>query len=441
MNIYLDIVGCRLNQAEIEQFAHQFRSAGHVLVSMPEKSDLAVINTCTVTAAAASDSRGKIRQAKRAGVGELVVTGCWATLNPQEAANMEGVSCVVSNDQKDRLVPDLLNIPDQTLNRDPLEREPIPGARLRTRGFIKVQDGCDNRCSFCITTIARGPGRSRGIPEILADIRAACDPVGGPNSAKEVVLTGVHLGSWGYDLSPRLNLVHLVRSILDETGVPRLRLSSLEPWDLDEDFFALWENPRLCRHLHLPLQSGSATVLCRMARKSTPREYAKLVAAARAAAAGIAITTDVITGFPGESETEFMESLAFIREMDFAGGHVFTYSARDGTTADRMPEQVPHPLRKQRSARVRAVLAETSAAYRENFLEQVLPVLWESASTLGPYGWELSGLTGNYLRVKAQTPHNMWNTITPVRLTGMNGKELYGQINELNILSDKRVRK
>ena len=441
MNIYLDIVGCRLNQAEIEQFAHQFRSAGHVLVSKPEKSDLAVINTCTVTAAAASDSRGKIRQAKRAGVGELVVTGCWATSNPQEAANMAGVSCVVSNDQKDRLVPDLLNIPDQTLNRDPLEREPIPGARLRTRGFIKVQDGCDNRCSFCITTIARGPGRSRGIPEILADIRAACDPVGGPNSAKEVVLTGVHLGSWGYDLSPRLNLVHLVRSILDETGVPRLRLSSLEPWDLDEDFFALWENPRLCRHLHLPLQSGSATVLRRMARKSTPREYAKLVAAARAAAAGIAITTDVITGFPGESETEFMESLAFIREMDFAGGHVFTYSARDGTAADRMPEQVPHPLRKQRSARVRAVLAETSAAYRENFLEQVLPVLWESASTLGPYGWELSGLTGNYLRVKAQTPHNMWNTITPVRLTCMNGKELYGQINDLNILSDKRVRK
>ena len=439
MNIYLDIVGCRLNQAEIEQFAHQFRSAGHVLVSMPEKSDLAVINTCTVTAAAASDSRGKIRQAKRAGVGELVVTGCWATLNPQEAANMAGVNCVVSNDQKDRLVPDLLNIPDQTLNRDPLEREPIPGARLRTRGFIKVQDGCDNRCTFCITTIARGPGRSRGIPEILADIRAACNPAGGSNSAKEVVLTGVHLGSWGYDLSPCLNLEHLVRSILDETGVPRLRLSSLEPWDLDEDFFALWENPRLCRHLHLPLQSGSATVLRRMARKSTPREYAKLVAAARAAAAGIAITTDVITGFPGESETEFMKSLAFIQEMDFAGGHVFTFSARDGTAAARMPVQVPHPIRKQRNARVRAVLAESSTAYRENFLEQVLPVLWESASTLDSHGWELSGLTGNYLRVKAHAPHNKWNTITPVRLTGMNGKELYGQINDLNILSDKRL--
>jgi len=441
MKIYLDIVGCRLNQAEIEQFARQFRSAGHVLVSAPEKADLAVVNTCTVTAAAASDSRGKIRQAKRAGVGELVITGCWATLNPQEAANMAGVSRVVSNDQKDRLVPDLLNIPDQTPDKEPLEREPIPGARLRTRAFIKVQDGCDNCCTFCITTIARGPGRSRGIPEILADIRAACNPAGGSNSAKEIVLTGVHLGSWGYDLSPRLNLEHLVRSILDETGVPRLRLSSLEPWDLDEDFFALWENPRLCRHLHLPLQSGSATVLRRMARKTTPREYANLVAAARAAVAGIAITTDVITGFPGESETEFMESLAFIREMDFAGGHVFTYSARDGTAAARMPEQVPHPLRKQRSARVRTVLAESSAAYRENFLGQVLPVLWESASTVGPYGWELSGLTGNYLRVKAQAPHNKWNTITPVRLTGMNGKELYGQINDLNILSDKRVRK
>jgi len=441
MNIYLDIVGCRLNQAEIEQFAHQFRSAGHVLVSAPEKADLAVINTCTVTSAAASDSRGKIRQAKRAGVGELVVTGCWATLNAQEAANMVGVSRVISNDQKDRLVPDLLNIPDQTPGREPLEREPIPGARLRTRAFIKVQDGCDNCCTFCITTIARGPGRSRGLPEILADIRAACDPAGGPNSAKEVVLTGVHLGSWGYDLSPRLNLQHLVRSILEETSVPRLRLSSLEPWDLDEDFFALWENSRLCRHLHLPLQSGSATVLRRMARKITPREYANLVTSARAAVAGIAITTDVITGFPGESETEFMESLAFIREMGFAGGHVFTFSARDGTAAARMQEQVPHPLRKQRSAKVRTLLAESSAAYRENFLGQVLPVLWESASTVGPHGWELSGLTGNYLRVKAQAPHNKWNSITPVRLTGMNGKVLYGQINDLNILSDKRDRK
>ena len=441
MNIYLDIVGCRLNQAEIEQFAHQFRSAGHVLVSAPEKADLAVINTCTVTAAAASDSRGKIRHAKRAGVGELVVTGCWATLNPQEAANMAGVSRVVSNDQKDRLVSELLNIPEEIFEREHLEREPIPGARLRTRAFIKVQDGCDNRCTFCITTIARGPGLSRGIPEILDDIRTACDPTGGSNSAKEIVLTGVHLGSWGYDLSPRLNLQNLVRSILDETGVTRIRLSSLEPWDLDEDFFALWENSRLCRHLHLPLQSGSATVLRRMARKTTPREYANLVAAARAAVAGIAITTDVITGFPGESETEFMESLAFIREMEFAGGHVFTYSARDGTAAAHMPEQVPHPLRKQRSARVRTVLAESSAAYRENFLEQVLPVLWESACTVDPYGWELSGLTGNYLRVKAQAPHNKWNTITPVRLTGMNGKVLYGQIDDLNILSDKRVKK
>jgi len=441
MNIYLDIVGCRLNQAEIEQFAHQFRSAGHVLVSAPEKADLAVINTCTVTAAAASDSRGKIRQAKRAGVGELVVTGCWATLNPQEAANMAGVSRVVSNDQKDRLVSALLNIPDQTLDREPLEREPIPGARLRTRAFIKVQDGCDNCCTFCITTIARGPGCSRGIPEILADIRAACDPAGRPNSAKEVVLTGVHLGSWGYDLSPRLNLQHLVHSILEETSVPRIRLSSLEPWDLDEDFFALWENPRLCQHLHMPLQSGSATVLRRMARKTPPREYANLVATARAAVAGIAITTDVITGFPGESETEFMESLAFIQEMDFADGHVFTYSARDGTAAACMPEQVPHLLRKQRSAMVRTVLAESSVAYRENFIEQVLPVLWESASTVSPHGWELRGLTGNYLRVKAQTPHNKWNTITPVRLTGMNGKEMYGQINGLNKLSDKKVRK
>lgn len=421
MKIYLDTVGCRLNQAEIERYARQFRAAGHTLVASPEQADLAVVNTCAVTAAAVSDSRQKVRQVARAGAEEVVVTGCWAALKPQEAAAMSGVSQVISNADKDRLVSRVLDLPAELFDLEPIERQPLPGIRQRTRAFIKVQDGCDNRCTFCITTLLRGPGRSRAIPEILADIHAAHD-------ANEVVLTGVHLGSWGQDLPGGLRLRHLVRAILEHTDVPRLRLSSLEPWDLDEAFFQLWEDPRLCRHLHLPLQSGSAATLRRMARKTTPASFARLVAAARAVMPDVAITTDVITGFPGESEVEFAQSLEFVLSMRFAGGHVFTYSPRPGTAAAHMPDQVPLAVRKERNAQMRQTLSRAAHAYQSSFIGQVLPVLWESASSLGPQGWEMSGLTGNYLRVRAHAPRGLWNQITPVRLTALADTHLLGNI-------------
>ncbi len=413
MKVYLYSIGCRLNQSEIETYARQFHTAGHVLVETPEEADLVVVNTCAVTSAAAADSRGKIRQAARAGAGEVVVTGCWSTLNPSGAAALPGVSRVVPNEVKDRLVPDLLNLPQEVFDLEPVQRIPVPGARLRTRAFIKVQDGCDNRCTFCITTVARGAGRSRPLEAVLEDIGRA-------ENAREIVLTGVHLGSWGQDLSPRLHLRQLVEAILKETSTPRVRLSSLEPWDLDEDFFSLWENPRLCRHLHLPLQSGCRATLRRMARKTTPESFQALVSAARRAIPDVAVTTDVIAGFPGENEAEFAESLDFVRALGFAGGHVFTYSARPGTAAARMPDQVPHPLRKARGAQLRAALAESAQEYSARFLGAALPVLWESATALGPEGWELNGLTGNYLRVRACAPQRLWNEITPVRLEALN---------------------
>jgi threonylcarbamoyladenosine tRNA methylthiotransferase MtaB len=428
MKIYLDTIGCRLNQAEIERYARQFRAAGHILVANPAEADLAVVNTCAVTSQAVADSRQKIRQLDRAGVDEIIVTGCWSTLKPDEAAALPGVTRVTPNAGKDNLVPLVLDLPPETFDLEPVEREPIPGARLRTRAFIKVQDGCDNRCTFCITTVARGAGRSRSVDEILADIRAALSDEAGDLAAREIVLTGVHLGSWGQDFPSRLHVRDLILIILEETGVPRLRLSSLEPWDLDESFFRLWDNPRLCRHLHLPLQSGSAATLRRMARKTTPESFARLVSAARAVAPDMAITTDIITGFPAESEAEFQDSLAFVRQMQFSGGHVFTYSARPGTAAARMPDQVPHPLRKERNAQMRQVFAEAALAYQSGFIGQVLPVLWESAAGLGPDGWQLSGLTGNYLRVNATAPQGLWNQITPVRLTRLAGDTIFGTI-------------
>jgi threonylcarbamoyladenosine tRNA methylthiotransferase MtaB len=425
MKVYLDSIGCRLNQAEIEQYARQFRKAGHTLVAHAEEADLAVINTCAVTNAAASDSRQKIRQAARAGVNEVIVTGCWSTLKPDPAASLPGVSQIVPNLEKDRLVPNLLRVPAEIFEQEPLERELIPGARLRTRAFIKVQDGCNNRCTFCVTTLARGEGRSRPVDEIIRDVHSARQ---GEDGALEIVLTGVHLGSWGHDFERRMHLRQLVQAILNETDVPRLRLSSLEPWDLDVEFFSLWQDKRLCRHLHLPLQSGCGTTLRRMARKTTPDSFAELVQAARAAIPGIAITTDVITGFPGETDEEFEQSLAFIRQMQFAGGHAFTYSARPGTAAARMPGQVPVQVSKERNARVREAFSQGAQAYKTSFVGQVMPVLWESATGLGAGGWHLSGLTDNYLRVNAMAPRQLWNQITPVRLTGLKGEALSGKI-------------
>jgi threonylcarbamoyladenosine tRNA methylthiotransferase MtaB len=423
MKIFLDSIGCRLNQSEIEKMASQFRSAGHDLVETPAEADLIVVNTCTVTAEAASDSRQKIRQAHRAGAGGIVVTGCWSTLDEKAAAALPGVSRVVPNDRKDSLVADLLGIPEEAFDLEPLARQPLPGIHLRTRAFIKVQDGCDNHCTFCITRLARGHGRSRTIKDVMKDIESAL--AGG---TQEIVLTGVHLGSWGQDFESPLHLRNLVESILQGTGDIRLRLSSLEPWDLDEEFFSLWQDARLCRHLHLPLQSGSLKTLRRMARKTTPQLFEGLVKMARAVSPDIAITTDVIVGFPGESDADFAESRAFIQRMEFAAGHVFTFSPRPGTPASRYSAQVPMALRKVRNAQIRSLLADSSARYRQRFLGNEIPVLWEASDSYGPEGWHLQGLSDNYLRISAVTQQHLWNQISIVKLNAVTSEGLDGVI-------------
>jgi len=414
MKIYLDTIGCRLNQSEIETMARQFRAAGHEIVTLTEKADLAVVNTCAVTNEAAADSRAKIRQIGRAGVNEIVVTGCWATLQPQQANDLPNVLRVIPNEHKDGLVSGLLNLPSESFDLEPIAREPLPGLHHRTRAFIKVQDGCDNRCTFCVTTIARGDGRSRPVAEVLLDVQAALQ-----GGSKEIVLTGVHLGSWGQEFGHHLR--DLITAILRETDVPRLRLSSLEPWDLSAEFFALWDASsgsarRLMPHLHLPLQSGCAATLKRMARKTTPQSFRELVSAARAAIPEVAVTTDIIAGFPGETDEEFAESLAFVHEMDFAGGHVFTYSPRPGTGAARLREQVKPALRKKRNHILHDALEESAKSYRQKFVGQTMSVLWESTSEMGEWGWRMEGLTENYLRVTAMAPSPRWNEINEIRL-------------------------
>ena len=423
MKIFLDTIGCRLNQAEIENMARQFRSAGHEIVASATQADLAIINTCTVTSEAASDSRAAIRRAKRLGAGDVIVTGCWATLEPDKAAELPGVRRIVPNLQKDALAADLIGLPQEFFDLEPLARQPLPGPHRRTRAFIKAQDGCNNACTFCVTTIARGASRSRSVNDVIADIQSALE-----GGTKEIVLTGVHLGSWGQDFNGRYRLADLVSAILERTPVPRLRLSSLEPWDLEEAFFRLWSDARLCRHLHLPLQSGSASVLKRMARKTDPKSFAALVESARSLIPEVAITTDVIVGFPGETEAEFAETVEFVKSVNFAGGHVFTYSARPATAAARIEGQVRYELRKARNGILRKVFSEVERAYQSHFIGKKLPVLWEATSKLADSGCQLEGLTDNYIRVTAVAPEPRWNQMDDVKLMSMGEVGMKGEI-------------
>jgi threonylcarbamoyladenosine tRNA methylthiotransferase MtaB len=290
-------------------------------------------------------------------------------------------------------------------------QSPTSNYSPRTRAFLKVQDGCDNRCTFCIVTIARGEARSQPADDVLAEVRSLVDA-----GYQEVVLSGVHLGSYGHDQGDRRGLYRLVQRLLSETDVPRLRLSSLEPWDLDADFFGLWESPRLGRHLHLPLQSGCDATLRRMARRTTTAAFTDLAAAARAAIPDLSVTTDMIVGFPGETAVEFAASLAFAEAMAFAKLHIFRYSPRAGTVAALMRDQVPLAAVAERSQRMHELNDRLEHTFRRRFVGRTMNVLWETCQPGrdGTLKWD--GLTDNYLRVLAPGGPGLHNVITPVRL-------------------------
>ncbi|MFN2303422.1 MAG: radical SAM protein, partial [Anaerolineales bacterium] len=243
MKVFFDIVGCRLNQSEAENLANSFRALGHQIVGDAAQADIAIINTCAVTTKAAADSRKKLRRASRLGAKQVIATGCWATLYPKCALKLEGVTKVYPNLKKDEIVADILHISPDLISSEDLIRVPLPGERARTRAFIKVQEGCNHHCTYCLTRVARGKSQSRSINEIRRDIHSAV--VGG---AKEIVLTGVQLGSWGRDFDKSLRLKDLLINVLNLDGFDRLRLSSIEPWDFDENMINLWKDNRLCRH-------------------------------------------------------------------------------------------------------------------------------------------------------------------------------------------------
>ena len=286
---------------------------------------------------------------------------------------------------------------------------------FRSRAFIKIQDGCDNFCAYCIVPLVRPKKVSLPVGGVLAQIRRRV-----AEGYKEVVLTGTEIGSYSYN---GLGLAGLLKRILSETGIARLRLSSLQPPEITDEFISLWRETRLCRHFHLCLQSGSDSVLKRMERRYSVTDYKKAVSLIRSAAPGAAITTDVIVGFPGETEAEFEESYQLCRELGFARIHVFSYSPRPGTAAAAMPGQVKADVKKQRSRRMLALAGEGAESFHKRFLGEIMPVLWEQQSKGGIW----SGLTDNYIRVYAKSAEDLTNKLLPVKLEKIYKDGVWGE--------------
>ncbi len=402
MQVYLESLGCRLNAAETETLARLFAGAGCSVLDAPDGADVIVLNSCAVTEPAARKSRHRLHTLHhRHPAARLAVVGCWATEDAARALRIPGVAWAIPNVDKGRAVALITGTEAQAVAWS-------PGRWGHTRAFLAVQDGCDHACTYCVTRLLRGPARSRPLADA---VQAARDLTA--QGAQEIVLTGVSLGAYGQDVGLAHGLASLVAAILRETDVPRLRLSSVEPWDVDAALLSLWENPRLCRQLHVPLQSGSDAVLKRMGRRNTAAQFAALAAAARAISPQIAITTDVIVGFPGETEADFAASLDFAARLAFARLHVFPYSERPGTPAVRLPDPVPPAVRTERAAKMRALGEQLAANYRQYFIGQALPVLWERRDDAGYW----HGLTDNYLEVTTQSEDDLYNHITAVILT------------------------
>jgi threonylcarbamoyladenosine tRNA methylthiotransferase MtaB len=366
-------------------------------------ADLVVLNTCTVTSSADADARHAVRRIHRENPNaKVLVTGCFAQRAPEELAALEGVDWVVGNSHKTQIAGIVLGAPqteefhgqivigDIQRSREFLAAPVIDAYGDRTRPNLKVQDGCSNKCSFCIIPSVRGRSRSAPLASIVEHVQGLAERY------REVVLSGINLGRWGRDLPGELRFPHLLRAILRKTSIQRLRISSIEPMDWSAELLELMAGePRIARHIHIPLQSGSDTVLKRMFRKYRARHYASRIELAHDLMPDAGVGADVMTGFPGETDAEFNETVRFIEDRPFTYLHVFTYSERPGTHAAQSTEQTPVNLRRERTAILRELSDRKNADFRRRMVGRTL-----SAVTLG----NDSALTANFLRVQLSKP-------------------------------------
>ncbi|MBT7950568.1 MAG: tRNA (N(6)-L-threonylcarbamoyladenosine(37)-C(2))-methylthiotransferase MtaB [Gammaproteobacteria bacterium] len=417
MLVTLKALGCRLNEAELESWSNDFQSLGYSITNKTEIADIVVVNTCAVTQEAVKKSRQLIRKSHRINPkAKLIVSGCYSSLNPEITNEIETIDLVVANKNKDKLaqiVNDEINLEAMpSIATEPGESALF--ARGRNRAFIKVQDGCRYRCTFCIVTIARGDERSKAVSDIVNEINTLHQ-----QGIQEAILTGVHIGGYGSDIES--NLYTLIKTILAETDIPRLRLGSVEPWDLGENFFELFANPRFMPHLHLPLQSGSDSVLRRMARRCKTDDFSRLLIKACSSIADFNVTTDIIVGFPGESDEEWEENLTFVESCKFSHIHIFPYSPRQGTRAASMPDQLDLITKKTRTRQLHQLANEMRIEILKKYVGRDFPVLFENHIKQTEDGRQsYFAYTPNYLKVKYvwNEELSLKNQIHHVKLSG-----------------------
>jgi MiaB-like tRNA modifying enzyme len=437
---YIENFGCRAAQADGSAIERQLSIRGMERVKAADQADIVVLNTCTVTAAADHDARAAVRRIRRQRPEvKILVTGCYAQRAPDEIAQLDGVTWVVGNSHKHLIgeivsetvrratPPDLHFLPLKNLfaSFEPtpslyvgdifahteLVTAPVFDGTERTRPNLKVQDGCDNRCSFCVIPSVRGQSRSLPLDSVLHEI-ANLERAG----YREIVISGINLGRWGRDFSQPDRFVHLLRTILERSSIDKLRLSSIEPMDWKDELIGLVaSSPRIAKHVHMPLQSGSDRILRKMHRKYRPWHYAEKIEKARKLMPDAAIGGDVMTGFPGESDELFEECRSFIAALPFTYLHVFTYSPRPGTPAALSSEQVPLALARERNRILRELAAEKNLQFRKGFVARTIEAITLAESTANA----TTALSDNFLKVEVQGRHpsNRWIKVRVQELT------------------------
>ncbi|MDN5330992.1 MAG: threonylcarbamoyladenosine tRNA methylthiotransferase MtaB [Tepidanaerobacteraceae bacterium] len=425
-------LGCKVNQYESDAMAELFKDRGYELVDFDNVADVYVINTCTVTNEGARKSRQIIRQATRRNPGATVaVVGCYAQMNADEILRIPGVDVVVGTKDRHKIVDlverakkdetKIVDVEDIMKVRT-FEEIAFKGYRQRTRAFLKIQEGCNMFCSYCIIPYVRGPVRSRPIESILKEAENLAK-----DGFKEIVLTGIHLGLYGADFENGRALYDVIEKLSKIEGIKRIRLSSIEAMELSDDFIkklAAVEN--FCHHFHIPLQSGSDRILKLMNRRYTVSEFEERIQFIKKIMPDVAITTDVIVGFPGETDEDFEKTREFIKKIGFSRLHVFKFSPRKGTPAAKMPEQVPAELKEKRSRELIILSKKLERNFREKFVGKVMDVLFEERE-----GDIYFGHTGNYIKVGVRSGEELRNELLKVELIKNEDEFILGNIKKI----------
>ena len=435
-------LGCKVNLYDTESMMQLFQNSGYQIVDFKDQADVYVINTCTVTHEGARKSRQIVRQAKKRNPSSVVaVVGCYVQVAQDEVLQIEGVDLISGTKSRHRLVEMVeaatkakkpLNIVGKMEEFEEFEELPIESYKGRTRASIKIEDGCNQYCSYCIIPYARGPVRSRKPSNVFSEVTKLVE-----SGVKEIVLTGIHLGAYGSDTGAEMNLVELLNLLISIPGLARIRLSSIEITEIDDQLLSLIiSEKKICPHLHLPLQAGSNQVLKKMNRPYTTEEFQERVEFIRGQIPDIAITTDVMVGFPGETERLFQETYEFVKKINFAQLHVFKYSKRKGTPAAEMKDQVSSQDKNERSQRLRQLGNQLTKEYNQKFIGKIVSALIEEELDLSTK--MLTGVTSNYIRVYLTgNLIEMKGKIIPVKLFKLhNNLGVFGEVQQNFSMND-----